>query len=188
MGSFKGNVFITYKPQDSSSRMSNIEYLATQEFNDNIIRLEGDISAVGGKLTHTVSAGKDAYILVAKIIPSGFVQAASSPFVIGGTQNVQNNHTEAKISRGASGSLAELDRVTVGMGTATQFVNAPNNGDSAGSGGSGYGCMTDGIFHSAIGAKATASQLIEIENTLDNGNCRSQMVVLEIDAGTSPRI
>ena len=183
MGSFNGNVFITYNQQNN---VSDIEYLVTQEFNNNIIRLEGVMNQVGGKLTHSVPAGKDAYILVAKIIPAGFTQAAAS--ASGNRQNASNNHTEAKISRGPQGTLVELDRVTVGMGTTTRAVQGTTNGIGEGTGGSGYGSMTDGIFHAAIGAKATAGQRLEIENTLANGNCRAQMVILQVDAGASPRI
>ncbi len=183
MGSFNGNVFITYNQKNN---VSDIEYLVTQEFNNNIIRLEGVMNQVGGKLTHGVDQGKDAYILVAKIIPSGFTQAAAS--ASGNRQNTANNHTEAKISRGLSSNLTELDRVTVGMGTTARAVQGTTNGIGEGTGGSGYGSMTDGIFHAAIGAKATAGQRLEIENTIANGNCRAQMVILQVDAGASPRI
>ncbi len=187
MGSFNGNVFITYKPQDSSSRMSDIEYLLTQEFNGNLIRLEGEINAMGETLAHIIPAGKDAYILVAKIIPSKFTPAAAS--LSGNRRDEGNNHTEASISRGGpTGFLTELDRVTVGMSTTTRAVRAANNGPGEGTGGSGYGSMTDGIFHAAVGAKATATQRLEIKNTFDHGDCRAQMVILQIDAGTSPRI
>jgi len=70
--------------------VGDIEYLATQQFNGNITRLEGDISAVTNKLTHTVASGKDGYILVAKIIPSGFAQAASRAVVGTGTTVINN--------------------------------------------------------------------------------------------------
>ncbi len=183
MGSFNGNVFITYNQQNN---VSDIEYLVTQEFNNNIIRLQDVINQVEGKLTHSVNPGKDAYILIAKIIPAGFTQAAGSQS--GNRLNTANNHTEAKISSGPRTALVELDRVTVGMGTTTRAVRGTTNGIGEGTGGSGYGSMTDGIFHAAIGAKATAGQRIEIENTLANGNCRAQLVLLEVDAGASPRI
>ena len=55
-------------------------------------------------------------------------------------------------------------------------------------GGSGYGSMTDGIFHAAVGGKATTNQTIEIENTLDNGNCKAQLIILQVDTGESPEL
>ena len=106
--------------------MGDIQYLATQEYNGNIVRLSDDINNLTDKLSYTVPKGKDAYILVTKIIPTNFVQAASSSF--GNISNVNNNHTEAKISI----NTKELDRVTVGMSTSTRSVNAPYNADSAG--------------------------------------------------------
>lgn len=158
--------------------VGDIEYLCVQQFNGNITRLEGDISVVTNTLTHTVAGGKDGYILVAKIIPSGLT-AASSRTGQGTTTN--RNQTEAKISANA----VEIDRVTVGMATSAGMSNqSQNNGGP----GSGYGALTDGIFHAAIGMKATTSQVIEIENTLDNGNARAQMVILEVPTGITPKL
>jgi len=162
--------------------VGDIEYLATQEFNGNVIRLQGDISILTNTLTHTVTVGKDAYILVAKIVPSGFVQAATS--ASGNVLVTGNNQTEAKISSDGT----ELDRITVGTNTATRSVlNLVNNAGS-GTGGSGAGSLTDGLFHAAIGSKTLPTLDIEIENTLDNGNCIAQMVILEVDTGTTPAL
>lgn len=158
--------------------VGDIEYLCVQQFNGNITRLEGDISAVNDKLTHTVAGGKDGYILIAKIIPSGFAQAATAGL---GTTTNTNNSTEAKISA----NTVEIDRVTVGMSTGALQIAQTQN---AGGDGSGYGALTDGIFHAAIGMKATTGQVIEIENTLDNGNARAQMVILEVDTGVTPKL
>jgi len=164
------------------SDMGDIEYLTTQQFNGNITRLEGDISAVTNKLTHTVASGKDGYILVVKIIPSGFVQSASRA-VVGTVTTTANNHSEAKISANA----IEIDRVTVGMASEAASV-AQSGTNGVGIGGSGYGSMQAGKFDAAIGMKVTTGQVIEIENTLDNGNCRAQMVILEVDSGTTPKL
>jgi len=175
---FVGFTDILFKIEGGKKDVGDIQYLVTQEFNNNIIRLNGDISALTNKLTHVVSAGKDGYILVAKIIPSGFTVAA----VAGLGQNIQsNNSTEAKISTNA----VEIDRVTVGMGTRALQISQTQN---AGGDGSGYGALTDGLFHAAIGAKALTGQTMEIENTKDNGNCIAQMVILEVDTGTTPAI
>jgi len=48
--------------------------------------------------------------------------------------------------------------------------------------------MQAGKFDAAIGMKVTTGQVIEIKNTLDNGNCRAQMVILEVDTGTTPKL
>lgn len=158
--------------------VGDIQFLCVQQFNGNVTRLEGDISAVTNKLTHTVATGKDGYILVAKIMPSGFV-AASSRTAQGSTSNT--NSTEAKISA----NVVEIDRVTVGMGTS---AGMSDTGQNNGGPGSGYGALTDGIFHAAIGMKVTTGQVIEIENTLDNGNARAHLVILEVNTGLSPKI
>jgi len=160
------------------TEVGDIQYLVTQEFNNNIIRLNGDISIETNKLSHTVTAGKDAYILVAKIIPSKLA-AASSRTTQGTTAN--RNQTEAKISTNA----VEIDRVTVGMATS---AGMSNTGQNNGGPGSGYGALTDGLFHASIGAKALAGQIIEIENTEANGTCIAQMVILEVNTGVSPAI
>lgn len=163
-------------------KLSDIEYLCVQQFNGNITRLEGDLSTVADKLTHTVASGKDGYILVAKIFPSGFTGAAGRAVVGTGT-STSNNHSEAKISA----NTVEIDRVAVGMGsTAASVVQSGTNG--VGTGGSGYGSVLPAEFKVAIGMKVTTGQVIEIENTLDNGSCRAQMVILEVNTGVSPQI
>jgi len=164
--------------------VGDLQYIVTQEFNGNVIRLTGNIDLLTNTLTHPVSVGKDAYILVAKIVPSRFVSAVSSTIKNGTV--LGNNHTEAKISI----DTTELDRVTVGSSSSARAVGFPNDAatEGAGHGGSGYGSMTDGIFYASIGAKATTGELIVIENTLKNGTCVAQMVILEIDTGTSPAI
>lgn len=162
--------------------VGDIEYLATQQFNGNVTRLEGDISAITNTLTHTVTAGKDGYILVAKIIPSGFVAPAVRTGLSTGSATA-TNQTEAKISANA----VELDRVTVGY--ATSISSTVNSGSSeGGTGGCGSGSVSPSEFKAAIGMKATTGQVIEIENTLDNGNCRAQLVILEVDTGVSPAL
>ena len=158
--------------------MGDIEFLCIKEFDGKIIRIQGDLSTLTDTLTHTATAGKDAYVLVAKIIPSGFTVAAATTSL---TVLRSNNSTEAKISL----NLVEKDRVTVGMGTSA--IRMPEV-TSEGGNGSGYGTLTDGNFYAAIGSKVSAGQIIEIENTLDNGNCIAQMVILEEDTGVSPQI
>lgn len=162
--------------------VGDIEYLATQQFNGNVIRLEGDISVINNKLTHTVNGGKDAYIMVAKIIPSGFVAPAVRIILNTGSVTA-TNQTEAKISANA----VEIDRVTVGY--ATSISSTVNGGSSeGGTGGCGLGSVSPSEFKAAIGMKATTGQIIEIENILANGNCRAQLVILEVDIGTSPKL
>jgi len=165
-------------PEVVDEDMGDIQYLCVQQFNGNVTRLEGDISAVTNTLTHTVAIGKDGYILVAKIIPSGLT-GASSRTTQGTTSS--RNQTEAKISA----NVVEIDRVTVGMATS---AGMSNTGQNNGGPGSGYGALTDGLFYTAIGMKVTTGQVIEIENTIDNGNCRAQMVILEVDTDATPQI
>ncbi len=164
--------------------MGDIEYLATQQKNGNITRLEGAINTLASKLSHTVAGGKDGYILVAKIIPSGFTAVGLTS--VRNTSNTTSNHTEAKISA----NTVEIDRVTVGFATGVRGSSYPNDGaqEGAGVGGAGYGSMTDGKFSAAIGMKVTTGQVIEIENTLDNGNCRAQLVILEVNTGATPQL
>lgn len=172
---------------DEERRLSDIEYLAVQQFNDNLIRLEGDINDLASKLTHTVSLGKDAYIMVAKITPTGFTAPTSNAVANNSQTTTAFNHVEAKISTGQSGSLTELDRAQVGMATRASSQSSASSRFGNGNG-TGYGHMSPVSFDAAIGAKATTGQLIEIENTVDNGNCKAQLVILEVDSGTSPAL
>jgi len=156
------------------------EYLCVQEFNGNITRLTGAINTVTSKLSHTISSGKDGYILEAKIVPTGGIAAAvvaNSP-----ASAVGDNNSEAKIS------IATVEKDRTSVGTTTRALTVNNANSVTGTGGSGAGSLVDGIFHAAIGAKGTTGQVIEIENTVDNGSCTAQLVILEVPTGTTPAI
>ncbi len=161
--------------------MGDIEYLCTQQRNGNITRLEGAINAVTNKLTHTIAANKDGYILVAKIFPSGFTVPATS--LVGNTLVRSDNHSIAKISV----ATVEIDRVAVGMATATRSTQQSGTSSSGGNG-SNYGDSHPTEFKAAIGMKGTTGQVIEIENILDNGSCRAQLVILEVNTGATPQL
>jgi len=150
--------------QERKKRLSDIEYLAVQESNGNVTRTRGAINTVTSKITHTVTTGKDGYILVAKIIITDF-----------------SNSSAVRAACKIAGTT--IDTTQIGVRAFTQEGPTTN-----GFGMGGWGIVGDGILHGAIGDKATAGQTIDIENTLDNGSADATLVVLEVDTGVSPAL
>lgn len=150
-----------------------MEYVSVQLFNNNIQYVSGAINAVNDTIERIVPNGKTAYILEAKIVPTGHINLGSltDPLEI-------KNQVEAQLKV----DTAVKDKTNVGI---QSYVRSDANATHS----LGAGNLNTGIFNTlGLELDGDGAKKIEIENITDNGSAFASMLILEVTTGDTPAV
>ena len=159
-------------------RLADIEYMAIQAFNGNVVQVSGEIDAVNDTIERIVPNGKTAYMAEAKIVITGH----DAPTDGGGADATQRDMVEADLL------IDGVKKDTTNIGTASQssFISTSSVEHMSKA---GFGNIGDGRFN-VLGLKlqGDGAKKIEIKNIVDNGTAHATMTMIEVDTANSPAV
>ena len=148
--------------------MGDLEYIEGKVLSSDYFQVSGDISTLNDTIEFIVPNGKRAFMIEAKVIPTG--NNTFPGFPGGFTITNTSNEVEAQLKI----DTVVKDKVHVGSVTATSKIQ--NGGSGQGTGSGGYGNKNKDSFN-VLGLNLIGNGVkkIEIENILDNGTAFATM-------------
>ena len=154
--------------------VGDLEFIQGKVIAGDYFQVSGDINAINDTIEFIVPSAKTAFMIEAKVIPTG--NNTFPGFPGGFTITNSSNEVEADLKIDS----VVKDKVHVGSVTATSKIQ--NGGSGQGTGSGGYGNKNKDSFN-VLGLSLVGDgiKVIEIENTVDNGSAFATMSGYVID-------
>ncbi len=152
--------------------MGDLEFIQGKVTAGDYFQVSGDINALNDTIEFIVPNGKTAFLIEAKIVPTGHSNPPQLP--LSTSNSITNNRVQAQLK------IDTVVKDTTNIGVAANATNNGNHNLSSGAG--GHGNIGDGRFN-VLGLSLVGDgiKVIEIENTLDNGTAFATMSGYLID-------